>query len=117
MNKIISVISVFVLCSFCFPKEKFVSKEAGFSLEVPKGYHAERDTDKMVPVTIYSPKVNAKDDYTSSEFLFRAALYAESLGKTKEAIEMYKKIKSDYPLSEKAADADRYLARLGDVSE
>lgn len=62
-------------------------------------------------------EVNKKDDYTSSEFLFRAALYAESLGKTKDAIEMYKKIKTDYPLSEKAADVDRYLARLGDVSE
>jgi tetratricopeptide (TPR) repeat protein len=62
-------------------------------------------------------EVNKKDDYTSSEFLFRAALYAESLGKTKDAIEMYKKIKTDYPLTEKAADVDRYLARLGDVSE
>lgn len=62
-------------------------------------------------------EVNKKDDYTSAEFLFRAALYAESLGKTKDAIEMYKKIKSDYPLSDKAADVDRYLARLGDVSE
>lgn len=62
-------------------------------------------------------EVNKKDDYTSSEFLFRAALYAESLGKTKDAIDMYKKIKTDYPLSEKAADVDRYLARLGDVSE
>jgi len=61
--------------------------------------------------------VNSKDDYTSSEFLFRAALFAESTGKTKDAIDLFKKIKTDYPLTEKAADVDRYLARLGDFSE
>ncbi|MGN6532125.1 MAG: tetratricopeptide repeat protein [Ginsengibacter sp.] len=61
--------------------------------------------------------VNSKDDYTSSEFLFRAALFAQQTGKTKEAIDLFKKIKTDYPLTEKAADVDRYLARLGDFSE
>lgn len=61
--------------------------------------------------------VNEKDTYTSSEFLFRAALFAESIGKQKEAIDLFKKIKSDYPLTEKAADADKYLAKLGDFSE
>jgi len=61
--------------------------------------------------------VNEKDEFTSSEFLFRAGLFAESVGKTKDAIELYKKIKTDYPLSDKAADIDRYLARLGEVNE
>ena len=61
--------------------------------------------------------VDERDEYTSSEFLFRAALFAESAGKTKEAVELFKKIKEDYPLSEKAADVDRYLARLGEFSE
>jgi tetratricopeptide (TPR) repeat protein len=61
--------------------------------------------------------VNSKDDFTSSEFLFRAALFAQATGKTKEAIDLFKKIKTDYPLSEKAADVDRYLAKLGDFSE
>ena len=61
--------------------------------------------------------VNDKDEFTSSEFLFRAALFAESTGKTKEAIDLFKKIKTDYPLSQKASDVDRYLAKLGDFSE
>jgi tetratricopeptide (TPR) repeat protein len=61
--------------------------------------------------------VNDKDEYTSSEFLFRAALFAQSTGKTKEAIDLLKKIKEEYPLSEKAADVDRYLAKLGEFSE
>lgn len=61
--------------------------------------------------------VNKKDDYTSSEFLFRAGLFAESVGNTKEAVALYKKIKEEYPVSEKASNIDRYLARLGDVNE
>ncbi len=61
--------------------------------------------------------VDEKDEFTSSEFLFRAALFAEVNGKTKEAIELFKKIKEEYPLSEKAADVDRYLAKLGEFSE
>lgn len=61
--------------------------------------------------------VNNKDDYTSSEFLFRAALFAQSIGKTKEAIDLFKEIKTSYPQSERAGDVDRYLARLGDFSE
>ena len=61
--------------------------------------------------------VNSKDDFTSSEYLFRAALFAQSIGKTKEAVDLFKKIKDEYPLSEKAADVDRYLAKLGEFSQ
>lgn len=61
--------------------------------------------------------VNQKDTYTSSEFLFRAALFAQSTGKQKEAIGLFKKIKTDYPLTQKAAEVDRYLAKLGEFSE
>jgi tetratricopeptide (TPR) repeat protein len=61
--------------------------------------------------------VDDKDEYTSSEYLFRAALFAQSTGKTKEAVELFKRIKEDYPLSDRAADVDRYLAKLGEFSE
>lgn len=61
--------------------------------------------------------VNEKDTYTSSEFLFRAALFAQSVGKQKEAIDLFKKVKAEYPLTERAADVDRYLAKLGQFSE
>lgn len=61
--------------------------------------------------------LNKKDEFTSSEFLFRAGLFAETIGKKQEAIELYKKIKTDYPLTDKAANIDRYLARLGEVGE
>lgn len=61
--------------------------------------------------------VNDKDEFTSSEYLLRAGMFAESIGNKKEAIELYKKIKTDYPLSDRAANIDRYLARLGEVGE
>lgn len=60
--------------------------------------------------------VNTKDDFTSSEFLFRAAAFAQMTGNKNEAIALFKKLKSDYPMTEKGASADRYLARLGDFS-
>lgn len=61
--------------------------------------------------------VNTKDDFTSAEFLFRAALYAQFAGKTKDAVELFKKVRSDYPLTQQAGEVDRYLAKLGDFSE
>ncbi|MEO6705479.1 MAG: tetratricopeptide repeat protein [Ginsengibacter sp.] len=61
--------------------------------------------------------VNEKDEFTSSEFLFRAALFAQSIGKNKEAVDLFTKIKTNYPLSGKAADVDRYLAKLGSFSD
>ena len=62
-------------------------------------------------------EVNEKDEFTSSEFLFRAGLFAETIGKKQEAIDLYKKIKTEYPLSDKATNIDKYLARLGEVGE
>ena len=56
-----------------------------------------------------------KDDIISPEYLFRAGYLYESMGRTKEAIEMYQLIKDKYPASQRGFDIDRYLARLGVV--
>ncbi|MBA2250939.1 MAG: tetratricopeptide repeat protein [Chitinophagaceae bacterium] len=61
--------------------------------------------------------LNEKDEYTSSEFLFKAGLFAESIGKNKDAIDLYKKIKTNYPTTEKGTNIDRYLARVGEVND
>jgi len=53
--------------------------------------------------------VNRKDEFTTSEFLFRAAMFAESIGKTKDAAELYKEIRDDYPTSDKATNVDNIL--------
>lgn len=57
--------------------------------------------------------LNTKDEFMTSESLFKAALYAESIGKSKEAIAFFQKIKNDYPKSNHSNDVDKYLARLG----
>jgi predicted negative regulator of RcsB-dependent stress response len=54
-----------------------------------------------------------KDDVLSPEYLFRAGFLYESMGKTKEAIEMYQQVKDKYPASQRGAEIDKYLARLG----
>jgi tetratricopeptide (TPR) repeat protein len=60
--------------------------------------------------------VNTKDEFMTAESLYKAALYAETVGKTKEAIANFQKIKSDYPKSSRNNDVDKYLARLGIVN-
>lgn len=54
-----------------------------------------------------------KDEFNSSEYLFRAGYLYESLGKTADAIDAYKQIKEKYPRSERGYEVDKYLARLG----
>jgi tetratricopeptide (TPR) repeat protein len=56
-----------------------------------------------------------KDNIISPEYLFRAGYLYESMGRPKEAIEMYQLIKDKYPSSQRGFDIDRYLARLGVV--
>lgn len=58
-----------------------------------------------------------KDEYNSPEYLFRAGYLYESMGKNKEAIEMYKLIKEKYARSERGFTIDKYLARLGAINE
>ncbi|HTI09748.1 MAG TPA: tetratricopeptide repeat protein [Puia sp.] len=54
-----------------------------------------------------------KDELFSPEYLFRSGYLYESMGKTQDAISMYQLIKDKYPASQRGADIDKYLARLG----
>ena len=53
-----------------------------------------------------------KDQFSSAEFLFRAALLSETTGKTKEALDLYKQIKAKFPNTDKGFQADKYIYRL-----
>ena len=55
------------------------------------------------------------DEGMASEALFMAGRYAESIGKTKDAIELFQKLNDTYPASAhvKSGDVDKYLAKLG----
>ncbi|MEO5593209.1 MAG: tetratricopeptide repeat protein [Chitinophagaceae bacterium] len=55
-----------------------------------------------------------KDDFYSPQYLFRAGYLYESMGKTKEAVELYKMIKEKYP-QYREYDIDKYLSRLDDT--
>jgi TolA-binding protein len=60
-----------------------------------------------------SATVNDKDEFSASEGYFKAALFAQATGKTSDAIELFQKVKDDYPNSAHARDIDKYLAQLG----
>jgi tetratricopeptide (TPR) repeat protein len=53
-----------------------------------------------------------KDESNSAEYLFRAALLQETMGKNNEALELYKEIKEKFPRTEKGFQADKYIYRL-----
>lgn len=57
--------------------------------------------------------VNTKDEFMTSESLYKAASFAESTGKTKDAIELYQKDKEEFPKNAHVAEIEKNLARLG----
>jgi predicted negative regulator of RcsB-dependent stress response len=57
-----------------------------------------------------------QDDINSPEYLFRAAMLNQELGKNKDAIELLHTIKDKYPNSQQAFQADKYLGKLGDLN-
>lgn len=78
-------------------------------------YAEQGNKEKAVGLYAEAGKTFDVDDYNSPEYLFRAGYLYESMGKTKEAIEMYQLIKEKYPKSERGFDIDKYLGRLGAV--
>lgn len=54
------------------------------------------------------------DELNASEYLFRAALRSEIDGKTQHAVELYKKLKDEFPNTQHGKDADKYIHRLSD---
>lgn len=52
------------------------------------------------------------DRDNSSEYLFRAALLSEVLGKNKDALDLYKQLKDKYPNTMRGAQIDKYIYRL-----
>jgi len=76
-------------------------------------YSEQKNTDEAYKYYKKAAEVNEKDEFMTSEALYKEGLYAETIGKTDDAIAIYEKIRDDYPKSTHAADMDKYLARLG----
>ncbi|MEO6584604.1 MAG: tetratricopeptide repeat protein [Ferruginibacter sp.] len=80
--------------------------------------HAYAEQNKTGEALDYYEKaasVNKKDDGTTGDALFLAASYADAMGKKEKAVDLYKRLKTDYPAyaTVKSGDVDKYLARLG----
>ena len=58
--------------------------------------------------------VNKKDEFMTSEALYKAASFAEAIGKSKEAIELFKENLAAYPKTTRLSDIEKHLARLGE---
>jgi len=73
---------------------------------------------KQEAVEYYTKAGNAfkEDEVNAPEYLFRAALLYQELGKNKEAIALLKQIKEDYPNHMRAFEVDKYLGKLGEVN-
>lgn len=56
---------------------------------------------------------NPDDEFITPDALMKAGMFSETIGKTKDAMEMYQKIKDRYPNSSQGKMIDKYLARLG----
>lgn len=56
------------------------------------------------------------DEINSAEYLYRLAQVYEKLGKNAEAITAYKQLKEKFPASLHSNDADKNLARLGELN-
>jgi tetratricopeptide (TPR) repeat protein len=65
-------------------------------------------------VNYYKKAANefTEDITMSSEYLFRAALKLETLGKNSEALQLYKELKEKYPNTMRGYSADKYIYRL-----
>lgn len=57
-----------------------------------------------------------KDEINSSEYLYRLAHLYDKMGKNSEAIAAFKSLKEKYPNTQHGRDADKYLAKLGEVN-
>ena len=80
--------------------------------------HAYAEQKKTAEALEYYKKaagVNEKDEFFTADALLIAARYSEATGNSKEAIELFQKLKEKYPAnpSVQSGEIDKYLAKLG----
>ncbi|HRB19420.1 MAG TPA: hypothetical protein PKZ14_05005, partial [Chitinophagales bacterium] len=54
----------------------------------------------------------ANNELTAPTYLFRAALALSQKGNNKEALELFKKLNTDFPNSQEGAASEIYIAKL-----
>lgn len=78
-------------------------------------YAEQKKTDDALSYYKKAAGVDDLDEGMASQALFIAGRYADAIGKPKDAIELFQKLKDKYPLSQmvSSGDVDKYLALLG----
>ena len=78
-------------------------------------YAEKKNTEEALSNYKKAATVNSKDESITPYALLMAASYADAMGKSKEAIELYKEVKEKFPTNSAATsgDIDKHLARLG----
>ncbi len=78
-------------------------------------YAEEKKTDDALDYYKKAGSISDLDEGMASEALFIAGRYAEAMGKTKDATELFQTLKDKYPASQRVSsgDVDKYLASLG----
>ena len=74
-----------------------------------------KKTDEALSAYKKAASINDKDEAFTADALIMAAAYAESVGKPKDAIELYQKAKDNYPATQavQSGEVDKNLAKLG----
>ena len=78
-------------------------------------YAEEKKTDDALDYYKKAGSISDLDEGMASEAMFIAGRYADALGKSKEALEIFQNLKDKYPASQhvSSGDVDKYLASLG----
>ncbi len=75
-------------------------------------YSELKQNDQAVSSYKKAAETFGSDELNASEYLFRAGLLSETIGKTKEAVDIYKELKEKFPTTAKGRQADKYIYRL-----
>ncbi|MBL7702182.1 MAG: tetratricopeptide repeat protein [Ferruginibacter sp.] len=78
-------------------------------------YAEQKKTDDALDYYKKAGSINGLDEGMATEAIYMAARYADALGKTKDAIELFQQLKDEYPASQRvgSGEVDKYLASLG----
>lgn len=78
-------------------------------------YAEQKKTDDALDYYKKAGSISGLDEAMATEAIYMAARYAEALGKTKEAIELFQELKDEYPTSQRVSsgEVDKYLGSLG----